>query len=245
MRTSRSEGGLAGWKAVGVAALVVAGVGLRAVNRMNRRNPSRTEEAQLAEQEEAARQATGAQISLNEMTDAMQLPHPAKIERGDDFVIADVARIPTIAGHAWGAVGAAPLATSRSETTGSRYVGVADDGESKVILEIDEQEHRLYCTVAEEDRLHELRDELQAHGADKFLIVVRYNPNEAYQTLATKKSRLADALRDAFLTRDVEQAPSGILKLFVGYSGKRQRELSKEYAERTRDELRELRQRVG
>jgi len=138
MRTSRSEGGLAGWKAVGVAALVVAGVGLRAVNRMNRRNPSRTEEAQLAEQEEAARQATGAQISLNEMTDAMQLPHPAKIERGDDFVIADVARIPTIAGHAWGAVGAAPLATSRSETTGSRYVGVADDGESKVILEIDE-----------------------------------------------------------------------------------------------------------
>ena len=114
-----------------------------------------------------------------------------------------------------------------------------------VILEIDEQEHRLYCTVAEEDRLHELRDELQGHGADKFLIVIRYNPNEAYQTLATKKSRLADALRDAFLTRDVEQAPSGILKLFVGYSGKRQRELSKEYADRTRDELRELRQRVG
>ena len=109
-----------------------------------------------------------------------------------------------------------------------------------VILEIDEHEHRHYCSVAEEDRLHELRDELQHHGVDKYLVVLRYNPNEPYQTLATKQARLADTLRDAFETAEVRQAPSGILKLFVGYTGKRRRELDREYAERTTDELREL-----
>ena len=109
-----------------------------------------------------------------------------------------------------------------------------------VILEIDEHEHRLYCSVAEEDRLHELRDELQLHGADKYLVVLRYNPNESYQTLATKQTRLAATLRDAFETREAQQAPSGILKLYVGYSGKRRRELDRDYAQRTTDEMREL-----
>jgi len=109
-----------------------------------------------------------------------------------------------------------------------------------VILEIDEHEHRVYCTVAEEDRLHELRDELQHHGVDKYLVVIRYNPNEPYQTLATKQARLAATLRDAFQTCEVQQAPSGILKLFVGYTGKRRREIDREYAERTAAEMKEL-----
>ena len=109
-----------------------------------------------------------------------------------------------------------------------------------VILEIDEAEHKLNCTVAEEDRLFELRDELQNHGADKYLVVVRYNPNEAYKKLEQKHVALSENIREAFVTKDVVNAASGILKLYVGYTGQRKRTFDSEYTERLKAELKIL-----
>ena len=107
-----------------------------------------------------------------------------------------------------------------------------------VVLEIDEHEHKHQCTIAEFDRLHEIRDQLQTHGASKYMVVVRYNPNEAYRSVHDKHTRLAHELRDAFTTGDVVNAESGILRRYVGYTGQQKRKADGEYHERFDAELR-------
>ena len=113
-----------------------------------------------------------------------------------------------------------------------------------VILEIDEHEHKHECAVAEVDRLHELRDQLQTHGANKYMVVVRYNPNEAHRSKIDKQKRLAHELRDAFTTGDVVHADSGILQRYVGYTGQQKRKADGEYHERLDAELRLLKKNV-
>jgi hypothetical protein len=101
-----------------------------------------------------------------------------------------------------------------------------------VILEIDEHEHKYANPVCEYDRLNELRDELQQHDTNKYMVVVRYNPNEAYNSLHDKHIELAQELRDAFTTRSVMNAERGMELRYIGYSNKRLKILDDDVLER-------------
>ena len=99
-----------------------------------------------------------------------------------------------------------------------------------VILEIDEHEHKNYnCVVAEVDRLHELRDQLNVHKADMYMVVIRYNPNEPYRSLNDKHAILYKTITDAFTTNNVINAECGILKIYLGYTGQQKRKLDSQY----------------
>ena len=101
-----------------------------------------------------------------------------------------------------------------------------------VILEIDENEHKFNSPVCEYDRLNELRDQLQQHDSDKYMIIVRYNPNEPYKSLRDKHVALSRELREAFTTSSMVHDERGLTLRYIGYSKKRLRDIEDDVLDR-------------
>ena len=80
-----------------------------------------------------------------------------------------------------------------------------------VVVEVDENEHRYNSTECEIRREQEI---LESIPQQLYLVVIRFNPNPKRCDIWTATSRLGDAIRKAFKTKDVAFSTDGIHKVY-------------------------------
>ena len=107
-----------------------------------------------------------------------------------------------------------------------------------VILEVDENEHKYSSSATcEREREYRIADALQKEG--KYVIMLRFNPDQRHTSPWKMYDTLGKTIRDSFATTDCRYSDDGILRKYIGYDRTRIRSMEREYSVSQRGMLQE------
>jgi hypothetical protein len=107
-----------------------------------------------------------------------------------------------------------------------------------IILECDEQSHKYSGSeTCEREREYRIADALKGEG--KFVIMIRFNPDQKNVSPWKQFENLGKTLRECFATDDCRHAVDGILRKYLGYDRSRIRAIDREYSVSQRGMLQE------